>query len=181
MATSPPFEKSLNSTDEDFIKNRMTTGPSGSKKLRGKKGAASDAKVYGETNGQLGQERGNTFWAAAKLILLQCHQVLKDDGHAIFVLKDYVSKGTRVPFSYNWIKLCEACGFRLVCRHRAMLVKKWKQPSLDGPVEVSKSRKGFFRRIYEQKLDKGDAKIIDWEDVACFVKVGANQERERVE
>jgi len=54
IVSSPPFQESLNSQDIDFIRNRLTTGPAGSTKLRGKSGAKSDGQIYGQTPGQLG-------------------------------------------------------------------------------------------------------------------------------
>lgn len=92
-------------------------------------------------------------------------------GIAVFVCKDFVRKGKRVPFSDDWIKLCEACGFRLVCRHRAMLVKKRKVNTLFGVTEKIKEKKSFFRRLHEKKPG---AVRIDWEDVICVQKVGGS-------
>ena len=89
-------------------------------------------------------------------------------GVAIWVVKDFVRKGQRVPFSDQWLALCESIGFRLVCRHRAMLVKLGaKQKLLDGGEhQTVKERKSFFRRLAEKK----GSPRIDWEDVICVVR-----------
>ena len=125
------------------------------------------SKHYGETEGQLGENKGDTFWQAAKEILEQCHKILKPGGHAIWVCKDFVRKGQRVPFSDDWQRLCESVGFKTIHRHKAMLVKETKYESLFGHDIVKKTeRKSFFRRLAEAK---GSPKI-DWEDVICMVR-----------
>ena len=109
-----------------------------------------------------------TFWASAKIIVQQCHAILKPNGHAIFVCKDVVRKGKRVPFSDQWQALCESVGFRLICRHRAMLVAHHGEQETiwEGTEQLKTERKSFFRRLCEAK---GSPKI-DWEDVLCFVR-----------
>jgi hypothetical protein len=118
-----------------------------------------------ESAGQL-SGHGDTFWSAAREIVAQCHQILRPGGHAIWITKDFVRKGKRVPFSDQWQALCEAEGFRLVCRHRAMLVKHHgSQDTIFGDVEhVTTQRKSFFRRLAEKK----GSPPIDFEDVICM-------------
>lgn len=88
-------------------------------------------------------------------------------GKAIFVCKDFVRKGQRVPFSDDWLKLCEAVGFKLNCRHRAMLVKETTEDSLfGGKITKKTERKSFFRRLAEAK----GSPRIDEEDVLCMMK-----------
>src|SRR3990167_3133811 len=93
-------------------------------------------------------------------------------GHAIFVTKDFIRKGQRVPFSDQWQALCESVGFRMVCRHRAMLVKSHgTQGTIFGGTEqLSTQRKSFFRRLAEKK----GSPAIDWEDVLCMVRLEGN-------
>ncbi len=128
--------------------------------------AGMDAK-YGNSKGQLGHTQGPTFWQAAKEIVHQCYQILRPGGHAIWVCKDFVRKGQRVPFSDDWQRLCESVGFKTLHRHKAMLVKETKYESLFGHDIVKKTeRKSFFRRLAEAK---GSPKI-DWEDVICMTR-----------
>ena len=89
-------------------------------------------------------------------------------GKAIFVCKDYIKKGRRVPFSDRWLALCESVGFKLVCRHKAMLVKEHgTQITTSGEDEkIITERKSFFRRLAESK----GSPHIDWEDVLCLIK-----------
>lgn len=89
-------------------------------------------------------------------------------GMAIFVTKDYIKKGKRVPFSDRWLALCESVGFKLVCRHQAMLVKHHgDQSNIHGGIDHIETRRvSFFRRLAESK---GSPKI-EWEDIICLVK-----------
>lgn len=123
-------------------------------------------KSYGNSDGQLGGDSGDTFWQAASEIVAQCHAILKPGGHAIWVCKDFVRKGKRVPFSDQWQALCESQGFTLVCRHRAMLVAHHgEQETIFGQTErITTERKSFFRRLAEKK----GSPRIDWEDVICL-------------
>lgn len=122
---------------------------------------------YGNSKGQIGNTSGPTFWQAAKEIVQQCHKILRPGGKAIWVCKDFVRKGERVPFSDDWQRLCESVGFKTLHRHKAMLVKEETHKTLFGGTETKKTeRKSFFRRLAEAK---GSPKI-DWEDVICMEK-----------
>lgn len=156
VISSPPFAGVTATQDPNFL----TTGEQG-KRIPSKSNHAD----YGETPGQLGRQKGDTFWTAAREIVAQCHAILRPGGHAIWVCKDFVRKGKRVQFSDDWLRLCEAAGFRLVCRHRAMLVREEQHADLfAGTVTKTKSRKSFFRRLAEKK----GSPPIDHEDVICL-------------
>lgn len=122
----------------------------------------------GSTEGNLGNSSGDTFWSASLEIIQQCYELLKPEGHAIWVCKDYIKNKKRVPFSQRWALLCESVGFKIVCWHKAMLVKEHgTQITMDGKDEIIKTeRKSFFRRLAESK----GSPRIDWEDVICMVK-----------
>ncbi len=122
---------------------------------------------YGNSEGQLGQEQGNTFWSAAHTILEQCYQILKPGGHAIWVVKSFVRNKKIVDFPGDWQRLCESVGFKTVCVHHAMLVKETTHQTLFGDTEVKrKERKSFFRRLAESK----GSPRIDFEVVLCMRK-----------
>jgi len=93
-------------------------------------------------------EDKSTFWEASREIVQQCFDLLKDGGHAIWVTKDYVKAKQRVPFTERWLALCESVGFRLVCRHHAMLTITKTTKNVTKIVE----RKSFFRRLAEIKI-----------------------------
>lgn len=92
-----------------------------------------------------------TFWSAAREILLQVWKLLKPVGYCAWIVKDYVKAGKRVPFCDNWARLCEACGFEVIERAHAMLVKEETHPGLFGAETKRKERKSFFRRLAEKK------------------------------
>jgi hypothetical protein len=131
-------------------------------------GVAGESKnANGESKGNLGNSSGDTFWSASRIILEQCFELLKPNGHAIFVCKDYIKAKKRVPFSDRWLALCESVGFKLVCRHQAMLVKSHgTQVTIHGDEEITTERKSFFRRLAESK----GSPRIDEEDVICLEK-----------
>ena len=112
---------------------------------------------------------GDTFWLAAAEIVEQCRIILQPGGHAIWVTKDFVRNKARVPFSDQWQALCEAHGFRLVCRHQAMLVAHHgeQDDAFGAPKALTTERKSFFRRLAEKK----GSPRIDFEDVICMVRI----------
>ncbi len=116
----------------------------------------------------LGNESGETFWSASRLIVRACFDVLRPGAHAIFVLKDYIKAGRVVLFTQNWANLCEQCGFELIHWHRAWLTEdRGSHLTLDGGIEHKKVKHSSFFRILAEK--KG-APPIDFESVLCFVK-----------
>lgn len=160
ITSSPPYDQ-----------NRFDGGPLNEtnpirRKLRESVGS-NPRGGYGENvSGQLGQS--TTFWSASKEIVQGCFDMLKHGGHAMWVCKDYIKAGKRVPFSQNWASLCESVGFEIVCWHQAMLVKEHGvQIGLDGEDEVIQTeRKSFFRRLAEKK----GSPRIDFEDIICMKK-----------
>lgn len=162
VVSSPPFENCLQTQDKEFIRKKAVDSgrnPDGF----GCIGGMSD---YGNTEGQLGADKGETFWAAARQIVSECHKILKPGGHAIWVVKSFVRKGRIVDFPGDWRRLCEAQGFQTVCVHHAMLVKETKHTGLFEEIIETKERKSFFRRLAESK---GSPKI-DFEVVLCMRK-----------
>lgn len=125
---------------------------------------------YGTSAGQIGNTIGSTFWDAAALILREVFAILKPEGHAIFVLKDYVRNKKIVPFTQRWVDLCVACGFVQKCHHKAMMIKEVSRTNsfLDGEVSKKSTRKSFFRILNEKR----GAPSIDWESVVCLQKPG---------
>jgi hypothetical protein len=162
--SSPPFEDSeaiaprANGLMEKVAKKH------GNNKARQE---SCDMQDYGRSAGQLGNDTGETFWAAARQIVEQTYLLLKPGGIAAWVCKDYVKAGKRVPFCDNWARLCEACGFEVIQRVRAMLVKEETHAGLFGAVTKKTERKSFFRRLHERKPG---AVRIDWEEVLFMRK-----------
>jgi hypothetical protein len=131
-------------------------------------GMVTGAAPYGVSKGQLAQEDGDTFWAAARAIVEQTYAALRPGGYAAWVTKDFVRKGQRVPFSDQWQELCAAVGFESVERIHAMLVEEHgEQLDIFGNGHARrKERKSFFRRLAEKK----GSPRIDHEDVLILRK-----------
>lgn len=69
----------------------------------------------------------------------------------------------------SWRKLCEHAGFECEVWVKASLLKEHRSPGLfDGEdIVKTKSRKSFFRRLYENKYPEN---AINEEDVLFFRK-----------
>ncbi len=162
--SSPPYEHSLESRGDGIDWDKTTAVHRGHRSAG--RGAIADG--YGHEPGNIGADTGDTFWAASRVILAQTYMVLKPGGYAVWVTKDFVRKGQRVPFSDQWQQLCEAVGFEPVERIYAMLVEDHGE-QLDifgGATARRKERKSFFRRLAEKK----GSPRIDHEDVIVMRK-----------
>lgn len=109
VISSPPYEGSVNQHPSannaqarlarmrragiDVSRPVLVSGPNGSHYT---------AQVYGDTSGQMGATRGETFWKAARLIMEQCHALLKPGGIAVWNVKDFVRNKAIVPFAADW-------------------------------------------------------------------------------
>lgn len=176
--SSPPWEKGA----EGVLRKAKFKDPEAfavemakRSKTNGSHGASAEAylaqierdadKTYGNSDGQLGQQGGETFWSASRLILEQIHQVIVPGGHAVFVVKAFVRDKKIVDFPAQWAQLCEAVGFRLLHDHHALLTEHYgTQGGFDGDKKLSVERKSFFRRLAESK----GSPRIDHENVLCF-------------
>jgi len=125
-------------------------------------------RTYGNTEGNIGSDKGQDFWSAARQIIQETYKVLAPGSHAIWVVKGFVRKRTYVDFPDQWRQLCEAVGFETLHWHRAWLTEKGtQQHRFDGGVDDnSVERKSFFRRLAE----KNGSPRIDFEVVLCMVK-----------
>ena len=123
---------------------------------------------YGVTDGQIGNDTGDTFWSSARVIVAQTFAALRPGGHAVWVVKSFVRNKAIVDFPDQWRELCESVGFVTLHEHHAMLVDdKGTQMAHDGNhKEYKTERKSFFRRLAEKK----GSPRIDYETVLCMVK-----------
>lgn len=159
IISSPPYESAIE-------KRKGPSGLMGGTFRLGRSDMQANAEGYGATDGNIGNDRGETFWQAARQIVSECHKILKPGGHAIWVVKAFVRKGKIVDFPGDWRRLCESQGFETACEHHAMLVKETRHDGLFGEITETKERKSFFRRLAEKK---GSPKI-DYEVVICTQK-----------
>ena len=179
VVSSPPYEGSLNTTENHDARAARTGGFTQGMKdtkygdnpftylSKDPSGLNNDQRhAIAAQNPQVGALTGNTFWAASFQIIIECYEILKSGGVCVFVTKDFVRKGQRVPFSDDWERLCIACGFQPLKRVQASLVKETRHPGLfDEDVVKTTERKSFFRRLAEKK----GSPRIDHEDV-IFVR-----------
>ena len=122
---------------------------------------------YGKRPGQIGQDRGESYWTAVTRVYGECRRALKHGGVLVVVVKSYVKNREIVPLPDQTSELLERLGFEPVERIRAMLVKEDRSPGLfgDDVVEMTE-QKSFFRRLCESK----GSPRIDWEDVLMMKK-----------
>lgn len=117
---------------------------------------------YGKSNGQIGESSGETYWQAMHAVYSSMREAMKPGGVAAIVVKDYVSKGARVPLCDQTCTLLESVGFEVFEHCRCWLVKEKREPSLFGGEHVTTiERKSFFRRLAEKR----GSPRIDWEEV----------------
>lgn len=108
---------------------------------------------YGNSQGQLGNDAGDSFWLSARQIVDQVYLALRPGGHAVWVVKGFIKNKQYVDFPLQWQMLCEAAGFVTVHIHHALLTNhRGKSYTLEGgSVEHKTEAKSFFRRNGEQK------------------------------
>ena len=170
VVTSPPWESNSEGVKkaskfknpEAFTGNGKGHYASPAAKLAAMK-REDERDTYGESEGQIGKESGETYWAAMNLVYRSCFKAIKPGGVICLVLKDYVKAGKRVPLCDDTVRLIEHIGFTMIERVHAMLVKETEHADLfNGHTTTIKSKKSFFRRLHEKKPN---AIKIDWEEV----------------
>lgn len=129
---------------------------------------------YGTAPGQIGNTANQTYWEAVRQVYEQVYLALKPGAVFCAVIKDYVSKGKRVPLCDDTCTLLNSVGFEVFERTRAWVVQETREPSLFGDdIVKTKSRKSFFRKLAESK----GSPPIDWEEVIWCRKPTASAKR----
>lgn len=125
--------------------------------------------TYGSTDGNLGNDSGDTFWGASRQILTELFAVLKPGAHTIWILGNFVRKGRVVEFDKQWEALCVEVGFIPVCRHIAHKTEHHgTQALLDGGEHrITTSKISFFRRL---SIKRDPSTAITSETVLCLRK-----------
>lgn len=159
--TSPPYEGSDQNYKEGWARFHANHEPLHKNDIQRE-------AHYGESDGQIGNTSGDSFWHAAREIVEQVYLLLAPGAPAVWVCKDYVRNKQIVPFCDQWRQLCEAVGFETLHLHRAWLVEeRGTQYDLLGEKHTKTvERKSFFRRLAEKK----GSPRIDWEMVICMRK-----------
>jgi hypothetical protein len=124
------------------------------------------AEGYGKQECQIGNDKAETYWQAVRDVYAAVKRTIVPNGVLVLVTKDYIKAKQRIALTDDTIKLCESLGFVLIERIQAMLVSETRHADLFTGEDVqTKSRKSFFRRLYESR--PGSIKI-DNEDVLIF-------------
>lgn len=156
VVSSPPDEASVSGKAHGIDWSTVDRAACGNR-TRG-----ADAKqAYGDTEGQLGREQGETFWTAAHQIVRETFAILQPGGVAVWVVKAFVRNKTLVDFPGDWRRLCEHVGFETLEEIHASLVSEETHAGLFGDRTRRRERKSFFRRLAEKK----GSPRIDWETV----------------
>jgi DNA modification methylase len=165
VVTSPPWERNC---EGEIKRSKVKFVPSAgrghyaSMEARERAMQKSEEKTYGESDGQIGQSAGETYWQAMAQVYASCFLAIKPGGVIAVVVKDYVKAKKRVPLCDDTARLLEHCGFVVVERVHAMLTKEISHSDLfDGCRTQKKERKSFFRRLAEKK----GSPAIDFEEV----------------
>jgi len=116
---------------------------------------------YSDSERQIGNSAGTTYWQAVAEVYAQCALALKPGGIMAVVIKDYVKKGARVPLCDQTLELLVRLGFVPVVRMRAWLVQEQRDAGLFGAIVKKTERKSFFRMLAERK----GSPRIDFEEV----------------
>jgi hypothetical protein len=160
VIASPPYEANPMAPSLPPSRVRTSSDPA-------QHGSAGPQYVNGTSNGQLGQERGDTFWSAARDIVAESYAILRPEGVAVWVVKHFVRNKQLVDFPGDWRKLCEHVGFETIQEVHASLISEEARPDLfDGIRKTRRERKSFFRRLAEKK----GSPRIDFEVVLFMVK-----------
>lgn len=151
VATSRPFANCEPCQDKKFKIND------------GRKCRPQGQDGYGKTDGQIGNQEGETYWQAMRIVYAQCYAALRSGGVIGVVVKDYIKGGQRVRLCDDTLTLLTSLGFMPLERVHAMLVSETQHPDMFNGHDVQrKERKSFFKRLYESKPG---AERVDWEEV----------------
>jgi len=168
--TSPPYEDSLRSEkhDIDWLKVKPDyPGREWTPAVLDARERSHNNRLYGESDGQIVAEAGETYWAAVAQVYQELFAILPPGGACAIVVKNYVKAKQIVPLCDQTAQLLDAIGFEVVERVRAMLVKESSTPTLFGDNHIKRtSRKSFFRRLAE----KNGSPEINFEEVIWAVK-----------
>jgi hypothetical protein len=160
VVSSPPWEKGAEGhmrgdkwkSSADFLTAGRGHGCTDEARLRQLE--RDKQKTYGNSEGQLGQEQGETFWTAAHQIVRESFEILKPGGVAAWIVKAFVRNKKLVDFPGDWRRLCEHVGFEMLQEVHASLVHETRLGHLfepSGEVVKRRSRLSFFRRLAEKK------------------------------
>lgn len=165
VITSPPFEASVSApNDPERRAERMRRAGLDPKTIVGGKARCGQIDwQYSESNENVGNLKGETYLSAMVKVYREMYKVLKPNGLAIIVLKNFIRHFKVVDLIGDTVKIMEHVGFKLERKIKFKL-----------PV------KSFWRLLYEQKwverfhkpLPPEFESVYNYETVLVFKKRG---------
>ena len=145
IVTSPPYgnnAKGENINIDESKRIRKTKGGQMGQSIRNSEG-------YGQTSGQIGQEKQEDY---ASAMLAVYSEALKVASVLAVVTKDPTRNKRLYPLGEITQRLLESAGWTILCRHKAMLFSEHEQGDLfNGSRKKVKGRLSFFKRLAYQK------------------------------
>ena len=172
VLTSPPYEESLgakhHSPRADILaaekSNPSTYTQIDESVSRLREHGRSDDKAggaygkslghpYSSSEGNIGNQKKESYLEAMKTVYAECHKILKPQGLMILILKNFIRDKKVVPLTDYTVKICESVGFAL--KERLL----FKLPT-----------QSFWRRLYSQKYPEVDTADLRYEHILIFEK-----------
>jgi hypothetical protein len=155
--TSPPYEDSDNRGAVDAV--TLGIGPASRKRA-----GAIVRTTYGDADGQIGQEHGESYLEAMSLVYAAAARVCDV---LCVVTKNPTRNGALRRLDKDTLALLREAGFAPVCYHQAMLFRVEERTDLFGETtRAPKGRLGFFKRLQWAK----GSPVADHEDVLIAVR-----------
>ncbi len=162
---SPPYADSTVTQDKRFLVKHSADCKSG--RAKGSGGLGHDleaADLYGQSEGQIGQEKSENYLSAMALVYAEIGHV---SNVLAIVLKNPTRNGQIRRLDLDTIKILEATGWTIHCRHEATLFEEHEQTDLFGESKKKvKGRMSFFRRLAWQK----GSPRAQWEDILIAIR-----------
>lgn len=119
---------------------------------------------YGKTDGNLGNKQSESYLSAMKQVY---QEIAKVSDVLAIVLKNPTRGGKLRRLDLDTLSILEQSGWKLYCRHRALLFEELEQANLFGEAKKRvNSRMSFFKRLSWQKGNP----VASWEDVLVCVR-----------
>lgn len=156
--TSPPFEDSLARRDFSYEQAKRMVMAMYTKHGRSFSEADMEYQInlllkrasrdYVGSEGQIGQEQGETYLSAMLQVYQGCCKVCS---HLVVVIKDPTRDGKIRRLGRDTCKLLRLAGFEIFDYHQAILFEEQELAGLFGKHKRVKGRLSFFKRLGWQK------------------------------
>lgn len=151
VISSPPYENQIHKGSGEWSKSPEGRLLGGKESTGGKMLGVPQGAEYIESQGNIGNLKGESYLQSMLQVYQQCHKVLKPQGLLILVVKNFIRNKQEIRLDLDTILLCEQAGLELIESHYRKLTTQ-----------------SFWRTIYQQKYP--DAPVINKEDILVFEK-----------